>query len=53
LDPIPEVNGVPEAEKAAASEAVKAAASEHNGDSEVIVNNGDSAHPGDLIVSEQ
>jgi hypothetical protein len=45
LDPIPEVNGVAEAEKAAASE--------QNGDSEVIVNNGDSAHPSDLIVSEQ
>jgi hypothetical protein len=53
LDPIPEVNGVPEAEKAVASEAEKAAASEHNGDPEVIVSNGGSDHPSDLIVSEQ
>ncbi len=53
MDPIPEVNGVTEAEKAAVSEAEKAAASEHNGDPEVILNNGDSAHPSDFIVSEQ
>jgi hypothetical protein len=53
LDPIPEVNGAPEAEKAAASEAEKAAASVHNGGPEVIVSNGESDHPGDHTVTDQ